>query len=72
MVLDSSAVLAIRLQEPEAESLAAAIGRDARRIMSAVSFLEAAIVIEARKGPAGGRELDLPLHKAHVEIVSFN
>jgi ribonuclease VapC len=62
----------LALQEPEAEFLASAISSDARRIMSAVSFLEAAIVMEARKGPAGGRELDLLLHKAHVQIVSFN
>ena len=72
MVIDSSALLAILLQEPEAEFFAAAISNDAMRMMSAVSFLEAAIVIEARKGPAGGRELDLLLHKARVEIVSFN
>ena len=72
MVIDTSAVLAILLQEPEAEALASAISDERIRIMSAVSFLETAIVIEARKGPAGGRELDLLLHKARIEIVSFN
>jgi ribonuclease VapC len=72
MVIDSSAVLAILLLESEAESFAAAIGGDGTRILSAVSLLETAIVIQARKGPAGGRELDLLLHKARIEIVSFN
>jgi ribonuclease VapC len=71
MVIDSSAVLAILLQEPEAESFARAISDDLVRLMSAVSFLEAAIVIEARKGPAGGRELDLLLHHGRIEIISF-
>lgn len=71
MVIDSSAVLAILLQEPEAESFARAISADPVRLISAISFLEAAIVIEARKGPAGGRELDLLLHRGKIEIVSF-
>jgi ribonuclease VapC len=72
MVIDSSAVLAILLQEPEAELMAAAISDDAVRLMSTVSLLETAIVIEVRKGPPGGRELDLMLHRARIEIVSFN
>jgi ribonuclease VapC len=72
MVIDSSAVLAILFQEPEAELFAAAISDDPMRLMSTVSLLEAAIVMEARKGPAGGRELDLLLHKARIEIVSCN
>lgn len=72
MVIDSSAVLAVLFQEPEAELFASAISDDPMRLMSTVSLLEAAIVMEARKGPAGGRELDLLLHKARIEIVSFN
>ena len=72
MVIDSSAVLAILFQEPEAELFASAISDDPMRLMSTVSLLEAAIVLEARKGPAGGRELDLLLHKARIGIVSFN
>lgn len=34
--------------------------------------LESAVVIEARKGEAGGRELDLLLHRARIEIISLN
>lgn len=34
------------------------------RLMSAATYLEAAIVIEARFGEPGGRELDLWLHRA--------
>ena len=72
MVIDTSAVLAILLQEPEAESLAAAREHDPRRLMSAVTLLDCATVMEARKGPAGGRELNLLLHRARIEGVSFN
>jgi ribonuclease VapC len=37
--------------------------------MSAGTLVEAAIVVEARLGHAGGRELDLLLHAAAVDIV---
>ena len=38
-------------------------------LLELISLLEAGIVIEARKGPAGGRELDLLLHRARIEVV---
>jgi ribonuclease VapC len=70
MVLDTSAVIAILCDEPEAERLEVAIERDSTRLISAASFLEAAIVIETRFGEPGGRELDLLFHKAGLEIVA--
>ena len=72
MVLDTSAALAILLGEPERETFVQAIAEAPVRLMSAVSGLEAALVIESRKGPAGGRELDLLLHAAEVEMVPFS
>ncbi len=69
MVIDSSALLALLLGEPEAETLARAIASDPRRLAAAFSVLEAAIVIEAKKGESAGRELDLLLHRAHVDVV---
>jgi ribonuclease VapC len=71
MVIDTSAILAILLQEPDAKRLAEAVHSDPTRLMSGVSVLECSIVIEARKGPAGGREFDLLLHRAGVEVVPF-
>lgn len=71
MVIDSSAVLAILLGEPDAEVFASAIESAAVKLISAVNHLECAMVVEARKGPAGGRELDLLLHRASIEVVSF-
>ena len=55
MVTDTSAVMAILLGEAEAETFATAIEGHPTRLMSAASVLESAIVIETRKGPAGGR-----------------
>jgi ribonuclease VapC len=72
MVMDSSALLAILLGEPEAETFATAIAKDERRLLSAVSALEASIVVEARKGPDGRRELDLLLRGIRTVIVPFD
>lgn len=71
MVIDTSALIAILLGEPEGDSFAEAIATSMTRLVSAASALEAAIVIEVRKGPAGGRELDLLLHRAQVDVVPF-
>lgn len=49
MVIDTSALIAILLHEPETEVFAAAISTAPSRLISAVSALEAAIVIEAQK-----------------------
>lgn len=65
MVIDTSTLVALLLGDPEAESLAAAIADDPKRLLSAFSAPETAIVVEARKGEPGGRELDLLLHRIH-------
>lgn len=70
MVIDTSAVLALLFNEPEAESIEVAIDEDPVRLMSAASGLEAAIVVEARLGAAGSREFDLLLHKARIDLVA--
>jgi len=72
MVIDTSAIVAILFGEPEAERLAHAIAADATRLMSSFTVLECAVVVEARKGEAGGHELDLLLHRIGVRILSFD
>ena len=69
MVLDTSALLALLLDEPEAEDFRAAVEEDIARLVSAATLLETALVIEARKGEPGGRELDTLIQKADVVIV---
>ena len=69
MVIDTSALVAILLGEPEAEPFALAIAGDPKRLISTFTALETAIVIEAKKGESGGRELDLLLHQARIEMV---
>lgn len=72
MIVDTSAVIAILLGEPETEAFSRALADDPKRMISAFSALESAIVIEAKKGEAGGIELDLLLHRAQIEIISLN
>ena len=69
MVLDTSALLALLLDEPEAENFRAAVEEDTTRLVSAATLLETALVIEARKGEPGGRELDTLIHRAEVVVV---
>ncbi|MBV8427253.1 MAG: type II toxin-antitoxin system VapC family toxin [Hyphomicrobiales bacterium] len=72
MVIDTSAIVAIALDEPEAIHLERLIADDPVRLISAATVLEAAMVIETRLGEAGGGELDLWLHKTGIEIVSVD
>ena len=69
MILDTSAVYALLVAEPEAGAMASALAADTVRLISAANLVEITIVVEARYGPAGGRELDLLLHRAGVETV---
>ena len=72
MVIDTSAIVAIALDEPEAPALEERIADDPVRMISAATLLETAMVIETRLGAHGGAELDLWLHKAGVEIVAVD
>jgi ribonuclease VapC len=68
MVVDASALIALLSMEPESARLADAIESDVTRLVSAATVVEAGIVIEARFGPAGGRELDLLIAKAGFSV----
>ncbi len=72
MVIDTSAVLAILFLEPEAEAFAQAVEKNQVRLISAANVLEAGIIVETRRGEPGGREFDLFIHKAQLEIVAVD
>jgi ribonuclease VapC len=71
MVVDSLALLAVFFGEPGAQELEARLLAEPQPRISAGSLLEAAIVVEARKGQSGGKELDLFLQRLNVvtEVV---
>ena len=69
MVIDTSAIVAIALNEPEATEFEQWIADDPVRLISAATVLEATIVLETRLGDVAGREFDLWLHKVGAEII---
>ena len=68
MIIDTSALLAILRDEPEALACAQAIEQAADRRISAGNFLEAAIVIDASGDPIASRRLDELLEVASITI----
>lgn len=69
MVIDTSAIAAILLREPDREQYALAIYRERRRLISAVTRVELTCVIEGRKGAVGRVLLDNFLELVEPEIV---
>jgi ribonuclease VapC len=72
MVIDSSAIAAILFNESDAPSFERKVADDPIRLISAGTLIETGILIESRLGEIGGRELDLWLQRAKVEIVSVD
>ena len=72
MVIDTSAIVAIAFDEPEAPSFEALIADDPMRLISAATVFEASMVLESRLGEQGGSELDLWLHRINAEIVAVS
>lgn len=72
MVIDTSALVAWFEQEPAAARIAERLGQADELSVSAVSLVEAGIVLEARRGEAAGRELDLFIHRLGVKIVAVD
>jgi ribonuclease VapC len=69
MIIDTSALLAILQDEAERRSFNEAIEAADSRRLSAASFVEASIVIDARFGAEGLRSLDRFIELAGIEIV---
>jgi ribonuclease VapC len=68
MIIDTSAIIAILRNEPEAADFAAAIADAPRRRLSAANFLEAAVVIDAARDPVASRCFDDFMREARLEI----
>ena len=69
MVVDTSALLAIFLAEPERKSFLESIFQAETRMISAATVLETGIVLEAKRGESAGREFDLFVVRASLQIV---
>jgi ribonuclease VapC len=69
MVVDTSALLAVIFREPDAGPLEARLLSEPEPLMSAGTLLECAIVLDARAGPAGTRQLDELLRELQIRVV---
>ena len=69
MVVDSSALLAILLNEDDRELYLRALDSDEKRLMSTATFVEASIVAENRRGSDGLQRLDQLIAVTLIELV---
>ena len=68
MILDTSALIAILRDEPEAPAFVRVIEQAATRRLSAVSLVEAAAVIDGARDPVASRRFDELLQTADLTI----
>jgi ribonuclease VapC len=68
MIIDTSAIIAILFNENDAQSYARAIaGAESCRV-SAATFVEVGIVVEAQTRSSGSRQLDMFFRRARITI----
>lgn len=72
MVIDTSALLAIFLAEPERQRFLKLLTDTETRLMSAANVLETGIVLEAKRGEAAGREFDLFVVRTNLEVIAVD
>jgi ribonuclease VapC len=70
MIIDTSAIIAILRDEPDAASYARAIADAPDRRVSAVNFVESAVVIDASRDPIASRQFDEFVKEANISIES--
>ena len=69
MIVDSSAIVAILLAEPERQVLLEAIQQAPEVAMTAASYLEVGLVVDGRGNPVLSRQYDALLEALGVEVV---
>jgi ribonuclease VapC len=68
MIIDTSAIVAILRDEPEASACAKAIAGTSSRRVSAVNYVEAAVVIDGSRNPVSSRRFDDLFREAQLVI----
>ena len=72
MVIDTSAIVAVLADEPERHEINTLIAKAGKRLISAGTYLETTIVIRARFGADGQRNLRQFVSTAGLKIVPFD
>jgi len=68
VIVDTSVIIAILRDEPDAEELAEALDSAGVRRLSAASYVEAAVVTDGNREPVLSRRLDSLLHESLVDV----
>ncbi len=68
MILDSSALIAVLKEEPEAAAFIDLIDRAPHCRISAVNYVESAAVVDSNRDPVFSRQFDDFLRQAEIEI----
>jgi ribonuclease VapC len=69
MVVDTSAILAVIFEEPDADFFLHKLAKARSRQTSVVSYVEASMLMISRRGADAESELDLMLQDAEINIV---
>lgn len=72
MVIDSSALAAILLGETDRRRFIEAIEAADLRLLSVANWVKISIVIEARHGAEGSRDLQRFIERASMEIIALD
>jgi len=68
VIVDASALLAVLLDEPEAEAMARAIATAEIVVLSAATYVEAAIVVDSARSRTLATQLDTILTREGIQI----
>jgi len=68
MIIDTSALIAILRDEPDAKACALAIESAVNRRLSAANFVETALVIDGSRDPVASRRFDDLIQEAQIII----
>jgi ribonuclease VapC len=68
VIIDTSAIIAILRDEPDAIAYARAIADATIRRVSAVNFVESAVVIDASRDPIATRRFDDFIREANISV----
>jgi ribonuclease VapC len=68
MIIDTSALIAILRDEPDAKECALAIEKSKSRRLSAANFVETALVIDGSRDPIASRRFDDLIKEAQIII----
>ncbi|MCW2318833.1 ribonuclease VapC [Rhodoblastus acidophilus] len=72
MVIDTSAIVAMLRNEPEAAALETTLAADPVRLVPATCVLEARMVMVGRRGDQVLAEVDLWLHRIEADVIAID